>query len=225
MAPLHPIEWFYVILAFLTMYVLPTLALVALILVIYRMIRGVKVRDISDKGERKVAAAAAQAAGQAAREAVNGAVPVSASQASAELLRARLELALADAGLTRRERTVLLAAHGGKSLAEISEELGVARSTAGTYCSRAYEKLGASSKDGAASWIARATRGISLRERGLTDDEAETALLAAEGLTSAGIAAKLVIAEATVNSRLQKVYGKLGIHSREELAGLVAVLP
>jgi len=61
---------------------------------------------------------------------------------------------------------------------------------------------------------------ISTREQ-LTPAERETALLAAAGRTNREIAAELQLSVRTVDNRLQRVYGKLGISRRTELAELV----
>lgn len=55
----------------------------------------------------------------------------------------------------------------------------------------------------------------------LTPREHEVAMLAATGLTSPDIAQRLVVSPRTVESHLQRVFTKLGISSRQELAGLV----
>jgi DNA-binding CsgD family transcriptional regulator len=56
---------------------------------------------------------------------------------------------------------------------------------------------------------------------GLTPREREIALLAASGMTSHEIAGRLVLSARTVDNHLQRVYRKLGIAGRGELAGLV----
>lgn len=137
-----------------------------------------------------------------------------------DLERARLEVDLADAGLTRRERTVLLATCEGMTLAALADDLGVSRSTVGTYSTRAYEKLGVSTREEAQAWLHSRSFAHGLTDRGLTEAEVETALLAADGATTSDIAQRLVLSEAAVNSRLQQIYGKLGIHGRSELAAL-----
>lgn len=55
----------------------------------------------------------------------------------------------------------------------------------------------------------------------LTVAERETALLAARGRTSKQIAEELVLSVRTVENRLQRVYQKLGIRKRAELADLI----
>lgn len=52
-------------------------------------------------------------------------------------------------GLSERERAVLIGSMQGKSLAHLARELGVSRSTAGTYRLRAYAKIDVESLDGA----------------------------------------------------------------------------
>ena len=55
----------------------------------------------------------------------------------------------------------------------------------------------------------------------LTPREREIASLAAGGMTSRAIAARLTLSVRTVDSHLARVFSKTGVHSRE---GLVAVL-
>ena len=56
---------------------------------------------------------------------------------------------------------------------------------------------------------------------GLTAREAEVAGLVADGLSNAGIAVALGMSEATVKAHLTRVYAKLGVRSRTELAVLL----
>jgi DNA-binding CsgD family transcriptional regulator len=62
------------------------------------------------------------------------------------------------------------------------------------------------------------------RWHGLTEREFEVAGLAAAGLSSREIAAKLLVSERTVHSHLRKVYGKLGLHGRGARVLLVTLL-
>jgi predicted ATPase/DNA-binding CsgD family transcriptional regulator len=55
----------------------------------------------------------------------------------------------------------------------------------------------------------------------LTRRESEVAMLAARGLTDRQIAAELVITEGTVGVHLERIFGKLGIRSRAQLAAWV----
>ena len=52
----------------------------------------------------------------------------------------------------------------------------------------------------------------------LTPTERQVAALVAEGLTNREVAAKLVLAERTIEGHLSRIYSKLGVRSRAELA-------
>lgn len=70
--------------------------------------------------------------------------------------RARIDRLLAEHNLTDRERDILIGIYQGKTQAQLAEELFLSRSTIGTYCTRAYEKLGVASKDEALCALKRA---------------------------------------------------------------------
>jgi DNA-binding NarL/FixJ family response regulator len=55
----------------------------------------------------------------------------------------------------------------------------------------------------------------------LTSRERDVATLAAHGVSNAEIAQRLGLSIRTVETHLQRVYTKLGIHGRAELAGTV----
>ncbi len=83
--------------------------------------------------------------------------------------------------------------------------------------------LSAFEEMGAASWAARARQelgaiGGRTRAEGLTPAERRVADLVANGRTNAEVAATLFLAERTVASHLTRVYAKLGVRSRTELA-------
>ena len=69
------------------------------------------------------------------------------------------------------------------------------------------------------------TPGLSFgtKEERLTRREREVAGPAAVGASSREIAAELVLSVRTVDNHLQNVYSKLGVSSRDELAGCCAV--
>ncbi|WP_348520403.1 helix-turn-helix domain-containing protein [Arsenicicoccus piscis] len=56
---------------------------------------------------------------------------------------------------------------------------------------------------------------------GLTAREQEIAELAADGLTSAAIAARLVLSTRTIDNTLGRVYTKLGVAGRQDLNRVV----
>lgn len=56
----------------------------------------------------------------------------------------------------------------------------------------------------------------------LTDSEARISALVAEGRTNREVAAALFLTEQTVATALTRVYRKLGVRSRTELAGRTA---
>lgn len=64
-----------------------------------------------------------------------------------------LEHALLDRGLTERERVIVMGIYAGKTHAELAQELYLSRSTVGTYCKRAYEKLGVADKDALVAYL------------------------------------------------------------------------
>jgi len=126
------------------------------------------------------------------------------------------------------------AAGDGAALLGVAERLAeagmrLAAAEAGAAAGAAFEATGreASARRAearAAAWLdeCEGARPPALRSLGpavaLTPREREVALLAAGGLSSAEIAARLVVSVRTVDNHLQRTYGKLGIGSRQELA-------
>jgi DNA-binding CsgD family transcriptional regulator len=85
------------------------------------------------------------------------------------------------------------------------------------------EALGGFEQLGAATWIEKARSelgGISgrTREDGLTAAERRVAVLVAAGRTNREVAAELFLGERTVAGHLTRIYAKLGVRSRTELA-------
>jgi DNA-binding CsgD family transcriptional regulator len=56
----------------------------------------------------------------------------------------------------------------------------------------------------------------------LTRREREVATLVAQGLTNREIATRLFISERTAESHVEQIRGKLGVHSRVQIANWVA---
>jgi DNA-binding CsgD family transcriptional regulator len=76
---------------------------------------------------------------------------------------------------------------------------------------------------GAATWVVRAREELGAvggrsREEGLTGAERRVAELVAEGRTNREVAAALFLGERTVAGHLTRIYAKLGVRSRTELA-------
>ena len=63
------------------------------------------------------------------------------------------------------------------------------------------------------------------REVGLTPAERRVAALVADGRTNREVAAALVLGERTVETHLTRIYAKLGIRSRTELARTYEAAP
>jgi ATP/maltotriose-dependent transcriptional regulator MalT len=133
-----------------------------------------------------------------ARERLEDAVELfSASGASFELGRARLELAHVLASLDREEAAVREATLAFRDL----DEIGAAAEAA-----RARELL--------ASLGAPPAARAAPRDQLLTPRELEVLRLVSEGLTDGEIAARLVLSKHTVHRHLQKAYARLGCSSR-----------
>jgi DNA-binding NarL/FixJ family response regulator len=80
---------------------------------------------------------------------------------------------------------------------------------------------------GAALWEARAAESLERASPGraaggLTDAESRIAALVAEGMKNREIGQTLFMSVATVEAHLTRIYRKLGIRSRSELARRVA---
>lgn len=134
-------------------------------------------------------------------------------------------------GLTDRERDAVRSALRGMTAAAAAEVMGVSASTVGSLRQRAYRKLGVrgaaelGEKDEDSSADATpaddAVR-AALLAHGLSETQADVLTLVAAGRSSAEIAEALSIALGTVSSARANGYRMLGVHSREELAALLA---
>jgi DNA-binding CsgD family transcriptional regulator len=99
------------------------------------------------------------------------------------------------------------------------EQLGLALETfsaagAVSFCERARIELLATG--------AQARKRVDETRQDLSPQESQIARLAAGGLTNPEIAARLFLSASTVDYHLRKVYRKLNIKSRHEIAGMVA---
>jgi DNA-binding CsgD family transcriptional regulator len=118
---------------------------------------------------------------------------------------------------------------------QVGDRFGRARAllALGVVCRRAQQKratrealeaaLAGFEELGAASWVEKARAelgsiGGRTRVEGLTAAEGRVARLVAEGRTNREVAAALFLGERTVAGHLTRIYAKLGVRSRTELA-------
>ncbi len=140
--------------------------------------------------------------------------------------------AFEQAGLSTREAEAARSALAGLTAEEAAREMGVSPSSVGNYRSRAYRKLGIKNSrelidrfgeawqdDGVAGDAQTRARLLAL---GLNPPQTDIAACILAGMTARQIAEQLCVAEGTVNSNRSRIYATLGIHSKDELAKLVA---
>ena len=60
---------------------------------------------------------------------------------------------------------------------------------------------------------------------GLTAREAEVACLLVEGLDAPGVAERLCVSRATVNTHVRHIYEKMGVHARDEMVAALGQVP
>lgn len=131
-------EWVIIMVTFLFV-LLPIIVAVLLVVLLVR-------RSSSKKAGPPDAPGAVQAASTGSSIPAQP-VPATSGAGTAEDARERIDRLLAERNLTDRERDILVGIYQGKTQAQLAEELFLSRSTIGTYCTRAYEKLGVASKD------------------------------------------------------------------------------
>jgi DNA-binding CsgD family transcriptional regulator len=139
--------------------------------------------------------------------------------------------------VVRRDHVRGLASSDGEVLDACAEQFaelgcGLFAAEAATAAAAAHRRSGATRAAGASEFVARrhaascqgaetpALRLAPAAEE-LTSRELEVASLAAIGRTNRQIADELVVSIRTVENHLQRVYAKVGVSSRDELAGLL----
>lgn len=147
---------------------------------------------------------------------------------------ARAERRFGECGLTDRERDAARSVLARMTAGAAAEALGVEASTVANYRRRAYAKLGVGDarelvarlgeRDETHDGDVEATC-ARLRARGLGETQAQVLALVAAGRSSSEIADELHIAPGTVSSARAVGYRLLRLHSREELAALLAEDP
>ncbi len=139
-------------------------------------------------------------------------------------------LAFEQAGLTPREADSAASALAGLTAEEAARKMGISPSSVGNYRARAYRKLGVRNSRELVDRFGESQRVEALQPQsrarltalGLNESQVNVAARILVGLSTREIAARLNIAEGTVNSNRSRIYATLGVHSRDELAQLVA---
>lgn len=138
-------------------------------------------------------------------------------------------LTFEQAGLTPREADSAASALAGLTAEEAARKMGISSSSVGNYRARAYRKLGVRNSRELIDRFGESRRSEApqpqprarLTALSLNESQVNVAECILAGLSTREIAAKLSIAEGTVNSNRSRIYATLGIHSRDELAQLV----
>ena len=134
-------EWVVVTIVLLLRVVLPIAIAVLLVVLAVRWFR-------KSKGESASPAAPGAATG--------GSAPALQQASPSPDAAKRIDRLLAEHNLTDRERDILVGIYQGKTQAQLADEMYLSRSTIGTYCTRAYEKLGVATKEEALAVLRRA---------------------------------------------------------------------
>lgn len=145
-------EWVVIVVMILGR-VVPVIAIVLLIIVLWRHLRKNKREEETGEAAPVVPIEAPSntpgVIGHAAasNDSAGPCTPLTSERAEA------IERTLLEHGLTERERVIVMGIYAGKTHAALAEELFLSRSTVGTYCKRAYEKLGVADKDALVSYL------------------------------------------------------------------------
>ncbi len=128
--------------------------------------------------------------------------------------------------LSHRELQVVLLVAAGLSNKETGEKLGLSEFSIKSHLARIFGRLGFGKREILAAHAA--AQGLidnpegRARLKSLTERELEVASPVQFGATNAQIAKKLNLSEDTIKTHLKTAFRKLGIHSREQLAVIVA---
>jgi DNA-binding NarL/FixJ family response regulator len=120
----------------------------------------------------------------------------------------------ANGRLSRRESQVAVLIARGLSSRRIGAELGVAERTADKHVERLLRKLQLHSRAAIAAWVAEQR----LAGAQLSPRQHEVAALIARGQTNRQIAARLLVTAHTVDTHVERILRKLGLHSRAQIA-------
>ena len=141
-------EWVVIIVLALINYVLPIVLIAVLVVFLVRRFskRDAARANVVPEAPAAPAAPVVPASNQAQADA---------APASSDEERIRIDRLLAEHNLTDRERDILIGVYRGKTQAQLADEMYLSRSTVGTYCTRAYEKLGVATKEDALELLRR----------------------------------------------------------------------
>jgi DNA-binding NarL/FixJ family response regulator len=123
--------------------------------------------------------------------------------------------------LTSRERQIAELAAKGVRNREIADQLYLSPRTVENHLQRIFAKVGVSGRGELAGKVADGEFVATHAPSELSQAEQRVAALAAQGLTNQTIAQRLFITRSTVEQHLVRVYRKLGVNRRTELADLV----
>lgn len=137
--------------------------------------------------------------------------------------------------LTSREREIALYVGRGLTTPQIGLLLGTSRNTVRNQMGRIFDKLGVSSRAELAGWLNARAHDKSVRDpdaeesgtrqaaRCLGTREAEVARHVARGLTTRQIALILGTSPLTVRNQIRRIFDKLGVAKRAELAARIGM--
>ncbi|SDT81112.1 helix-turn-helix transcriptional regulator [Actinoplanes derwentensis] len=196
-------------------------------------VAAVLVRLALTAGDPDRAAVAVAAASRLARTNPDSWAAAGAAEHAAGVLTrdpARLRAAMA---AFRHSRRPLAVAAAGEDAAELARDTGDRETARHRYDEALLLAIAAGAhgvhrrlRDGLGGWLGPAGTGRPAEQQpvlpGLSQAERPVALLVAEGMTNIEVARRLNLSPHTVDSHLRKVFMKLEIHSRVELAARVA---
>lgn len=132
--------------------------------------------------------------------------------------------------LSEQERTVLALLVEGRTMSRIAQELYLSPSAVKYHAQKLYRRFDVHSRSELNDAVARLRHkdgeSPAVDDRlasayDLTDREREVLARLACGLTTAEMAADLAISENTVKTHVKRIYGKLGVHSKQDVIDLV----
>lgn len=133
-------------------------------------------------------------------------------------------------GLSEQEHTVLVLLVEGRTMSRIAQELYLSQSAVKYHAQKLYRRFDVHSRSELNDAVARlcheqpdqpAVDDALASAYDLTAREREVLARLARGLSVTETAAELDISENTVKTHVKRIYGKLGVHSKQEVIDLV----